>query len=175
MTAAAERDVVAWATEALEGLIPGPWWWGGNTDNEGDVALRSRVPGMGVVDILRTCREELDESELGALFDKADRECGLSAFIDRDDYIEARRDNPRYWLAVIHPEHWFVQLGRDLAVYEVARSQGLPDDTPRDHPSVYRGDVVAIRNRHAQFLADAPTLVAGLLAEVQRLRAGGAH
>lgn len=172
MTAPAERDVVAWATEALDGIIPGPWWWGGNTDNEGDVTLRCTVPGVGWVDIMRTCREELDEEELGALFDKADRESGLGAFIDRDNYIEARRDHPRHWLSFVHPEHYFVQFGRDLAVYEVARRQGLPDDTPRDHPKVYRADVVAIRNRHAQFLADAPTLVAGLLAEVQRLRAG---
>lgn len=59
----------------------------------------------------------------------------------------------------------------EVAVYQVARSQGLPDDTPRDHPKVYRADIVDVNNPSGKFLAASWGDVRDLLAEVDRLRA----
>lgn len=160
------QDIVAWARESLEGIIPGRWFWGGNTD-VGDIGLCGRMPGLGVVDVLRTCVETITDEQIGQEWVRQE----LSEYIDREDYVEARRNHPNHYLAFGRPDALFVEYGRDLAIYEVARNQGLPDDTPRDHPQVYRADVVGVRNKHAQFLADSPELVRGLLAEVERLRA----
>jgi hypothetical protein len=164
-------DVVERAEAALEGVISGPWWWGGNTDNHGDVCLHARVSGYGWVDILRTCVEQIDDEKIGQEWDSADREFGIGGYIDRDAFIEQARDHPRAPLAFIETAGMCVQHGRNHAVYEVARNQKLPDDTPREHPKVYRGDVVDIRNAHARFIAASRQLVDDLLAEVKSLRA----
>lgn len=50
-------DIIERAETALAGTIPGPWFWHGNTDHHGDIGLCGRMPGMGVVDVLRTCVE----------------------------------------------------------------------------------------------------------------------
>ena len=92
------NTVLAQGNRTIEGVvatrqdtIPGPWWWGGNTDDHGDVELRSRMPGHGVVDILRTCLGHRTDDALGAEWDsRADRQdC-----IGRDDYITGRRNFP---------------------------------------------------------------------------------
>lgn len=161
-------DIVARALAALEGTIPGPWFWHGNTDHNGDVGLCGRIPGLGVVDVLRTCQERRTEESLGKEWDQ---DADLADYISREDYIADRMDgNPHRYLAFGREDAAFVEFGRDHAIYEVARNQGLPDDTPRDHPKVYRADVVGVRNANAQFIADARTLVPGLLAEIERLR-----
>lgn len=156
------------ARKLLAPINQGPWWWGGNTDHHGDVGLHSRAPGYGVIDIMRTCADHRDHDEIAAEWD---RDGELQDCISRSDYIEHETDHPRRYLAFIETEHMTVQHGRDLAIYEVARNQGLPDDTPRDHPKVYRADVVGIRNPYAEFIAASPTLVADLLAVVDRIEA----
>ncbi|KLO31601.1 hypothetical protein ABW16_01880 [Mycolicibacter heraklionensis] len=156
------------ARAMLQRVNPGPWWWGGNTAGHGDVALHSRAPGYGVIDIMRTCTDHRTAEEIGAEWDRTGE---LQDCISRDDYIEHETDHPQKYLAFIETEHMTVQLGRDHATYEVARNQGLPDDTPRDHPKVYRADVVAVRNAHAEFIAASPQLVAGLLAAIDRVAA----
>jgi hypothetical protein len=47
--------------------------------------------------------------------------------------------------------------------------RGLPDDTPRDHPKVYRADVVGVNHPNAKALAHSWEHVDMLLAEVHRL------
>lgn len=61
----------------------------------------------------------------------------------------------------IDADHFMVS-GKGLAVYQVARNQGLPDGTPRDHPKVYRADVVDINHPDARHMAafDPPTVLA---------------
>jgi hypothetical protein len=163
-------DVVARAKAALEGVLPGPWWWGGNTDHHGDVCLHTRVPGYGWVDIMRPCTEEPDDEAAGKEWDAAASEWGIDAYIARDEYIERERDHPRQPLAFIETDHMTVQHAREHVVYEVARNRKLPDDTPRSDPRIYRGDVVDIRNAHARFLAQSRQLVDDLIAEVERQR-----
>lgn len=163
-------DIITRAEAALQNTIPAPWFWAGNTDHNGDVELRGRIPGMGHVDVLRTCPRFADETQLGAEYDQAAKEYGLDECITRDDYIEAETDHPRHWLAFGRPDAAFVEYGRDHAVYEVARNQNLPDNTPRHHPQIYRADVVDIRNAHARLIAAAPALIQELITEVKQLR-----
>lgn len=61
----------------------------------------------------------------------------------------------------VDADHFMVS-GKGLAVYQVARNQGLPDGTPRDHPKVYRADVVDINHPDARHMAafDPPTVLA---------------
>ncbi len=61
--------------------------------------------------------------------------------------------SPITWMASI-ARNRAIDVMRKLAVYEVARHQGLPDDTPRDHPKIYRADVVDVRNKTARFIAE---------------------
>lgn len=152
-----------------DAATPGPWWWGGNVDNHGDVGLRGRHPGLGVVDVLRTTPEDVDEESAGREWDTSD----VSDYIGRDEWIEMRVTHPHRFLAFLRADDLFVEEGRDKAVFEVARNQGLPDDTPRDHPKVYRGDVVAIRNANAEYIAAAsPEVLLALLDRVESAERG---
>jgi hypothetical protein len=54
----------------------------------------------------------------------------------------------------------------ELEVYEVARAQGLPDETPIDHPAVYRTDICDVRSTNAKFLALSWGIVQYLLNEI---------
>lgn len=154
--------------ERCEATPAGPWWWGGNVDHRGDVGLRAHKPGAGVIDIMRTCQEDVSEDSAGSEWD-ADSE--LADYLDREDYIQRRMENPKDYLAFLADEDLFVEHGRDLAIFEVARNQGLPDDTPRDHPKVYRGDVVGVRSKIADFIAHSREDVPALVAEVKSLTA----
>ena len=149
-----------------DAAAPGPWWWGGNVDHHGDVGLRGRKPGSGVIDIMRNAPEDVDEASAGREWDTTD----ASDWIGRVDYIEWRTHNPKDHLAFLREDELFVEHGRNLAIFEVARNQGLPDDTPRDHPKIYRGDVVGVRNANAEFIAHARADIPALLAEVESLR-----
>lgn len=75
--------------------------------------------------------------------------------------------SPRF----IDADHFMVS-GKGLAVYQVARNQGLPDDTPRAHQKVYRADVVDINHPDARHIAafDPPTVLA-LIARVENAEA----
>ena len=152
-----------------EAAQPGPWWWGGNVDHHGDVGLRGASTGHGVMDVMRTSPENVDEESAGKEWDTSD----ASDYIGRDEYIEMRTQNPQHHLCFLRADAMFVEPGRDVAIFEVAQNQKLPDDTPRDHPKVYRGDVVGVRNPNADFIAhareDIPALLAAL-AEQSQLR-----
>lgn len=155
-----------------ERATPGPWWWGGNVDNHGDVGLRSLLPHVGVVDVLRTTPEEVDEESAGREWDTTD----ARDYIDRESYVEWRTQNPHRYLAFLREDDLFVEEGRGLAVFEVARNQGLPDDTPRDHPKVYRADVVAVRNANAEYIAAvSPDVVLALLDRIAELEGDEHH
>lgn len=151
------KNLASEAQAALDGITPGRWVWRGNTDHRGDVELRAITPGKGCLDVMRRCVED-DPAETAAAEWDADREIG--DYIDRDSWIEMRENSPEKYIAFgADGAHWHVTHGRDLVVYEVARNQNLPDDTPRDHPKVYRADVVDVRNANARFIAAAPDLV----------------
>ena len=54
----------------------------------------------------------------------------------------------------------------------MARHRGLPDDTPRTHEGIYRGDIVDVRNPVARHLAAAsPETVLALITRVRELEA----
>lgn len=64
-----------------------------------------------------------------------------------------------------------LDFAEDQAVHTVARNQGLPENTGRTHPKVYRADICDVRNPTGRFLASSWQDVADLLAEVERLTA----
>lgn len=161
--------VYAKAREILDRIHPGPWWWGGNTDHQGDIVLRGYKSGYGHIDLMRTAREFRTEEQLAAEWD-ADSD--LRACVERDDYIADELDSPRLYLSFIDLEDMTLNPGRDRVIYEVARDQGLPDDTPRSDRRVYRADVIGVRDPHAEFIAAAPKLVAGLLDLIDDYRMG---
>ena len=147
----------------------GPWAWRGNTDSPG--SLRLAAPG---IDVLSTIPVERDPNDVHP--DLLDA-CGGDEHAARkwqrhwawDDAADCIRTDER--LALVNPATFMYEPADTLAVYEVARAQGLPDDTPGDHPKVYRRDVVALRHPNARMLAEGRQAVTDLLAEVDRLRA----
>ncbi|MDJ0337447.1 hypothetical protein [Cryobacterium sp. PH31-O1] len=164
MTKTDSLDLTAIRARA-DAAANGPWWWGGNVDNNSDVGLRGPGNGHGVIDVMRTSTEDIEEDAAGKEWDSTD----ASDYIDRDGYIQWRTENPKSHLCFLREDEMFIEPARDLAIFEVARNQKLPDDTPRGHPKVYRGDVVGVRNANAEFIAHARTDIPALLAEVTRL------
>ena len=66
-------------------------------------------------------------------------------------------------------ESLMMQSAKDLVVYEVARNQGLPDETPSNDPRVYRQDIVDVRHPNARFLAAAnPEVILALLTQLEQ-------
>lgn len=161
-----QDDIVHESQSFLRAITPGNWCWRGNTDHQGDVELSAFLPGAGRVLVMGTVPEVVTRAEAAREWERL----GLGEFVSLDDYLD-RLDHaePTRRLAFSSDDHRMV-TGRERAVYEVVRSQGLPDDTPRDHPQVYRGDVVGVRNANASFIAEAPRLVRSLSDEVIRLR-----
>lgn len=154
---------------------PGPWFWWGNTDDH-DVALCGRQPGLGVCEVISTVAVARDP-------DGADAERMRASLRDFDlseddiaeavtDWSEDRWGEPRSDIRLAVTDADFNRHPVEaLAVYQVARNQGLPDDTPREHPAVYRADVCDVRAPNAQALAAAWSDVRWLLGEVDRLTA----
>lgn len=69
-------------------------------------------------------------------------------------------------------ESLMMQTAKSLLVYEVARNQNLPDDTPRSHPQVYRADVVDVRHPNAKFMAAAnPETILALITRTEQAEA----
>lgn len=172
---------------------PGPWRWHGNTDSPEGLSLengewvllgitrRDRTPDdrqiLGYAEWLRECEEFVSREEEEALDpddpDAADRlrhERSLAKA--REEMLTDQWGNPAHDVRLRFggDDRTTAGLAEDLAVYQVARNQGLPDDTPRDHPKVYRADIVGFRNPNATFIAASRKAVDDLLAEVDRLR-----
>lgn len=155
------------------GTTPGAWFWWGNADNHA-VALCGSQLGLGVCEVISTLRVDRDPKGREATQMRENlRDCsGMTPEeIDEavhewavDEYGYPRTDER---LAITGPD--FIRHHvNEFAVYEVARRQGLPDDTPRDHPKVYRADVCDVRLPNARWLAAAsPTVIMGL---IERLR-----
>lgn len=185
---------------ALAAATPGPYRWSGNTDND-EVRLiglgrRKDADGrdLGRGDVLAVIRRERTADSPGArgyasyigdceqIHDPTLNEGkgGYRQLTDeeveervRTDWLEDPWGEPMHdnALTVFDPDRGAHKFALDLAVYEVARNQGLPDDTPRDHPRIYRADVVDVRNPNARFLRDSWAFVDHLLGEVDRLTA----
>ena len=156
---------------------PGPWFWHGNTDNH-QVGLCGRQPGLGVCEVLSTISVGRDPHgrdaadlrsylrEIG--YDRASIEEIVEDWAtERHSDGDERTDNR---LAITDPDYIRHSI-EELAVYQVARNQGLPDDTPRDHPQVYRADICDVRAPNARALAAAWGDVHALLAMVDELLA----
>lgn len=160
-----------------EAAQQGSWWWGGNLGHHrGDVELRAVVPGdgHGVVDVLRQLPVERTPADADTAFadiqdvlDITDNEIqNMKAAWLSDEYEDIRTDNR---LAFGDPLQHVVTAAREIAVFEVARNQSLPDDTPADHPKVYRYDVVDVRNANARHIVAArPEMILRLLADLDR-------
>jgi hypothetical protein len=146
----------------------GPWSWRGNTDHPDSVRLAARG-----LDVLSTIPVDRDPNDVHPdLIDACNGDEHAAREWQRrwawDDVADETRTDER--LALVNPDTFMYEPAARLAVYEVARAQGLPDDTPADHPKVYRRDVVALRNPNARMLAEGRQAVTDLLAEVRRLR-----
>lgn len=131
-------------------ITDGDWYWGGNTDM-GDVGLYSHIPGKGRVVVLGLLPHHFTRAEAVAKVGGSDLDPS-----DRADLIRRICDTPENRLAFGNADARFIVEARDTVIYEVARNQGLPDDTPRSHPEVYRADVVGSRHPNAAFMAAAP-------------------
>ena len=158
----------------LAAATPGPWFWWGNTDHHGE-ALCGRQPGLGVCEVLSTVRVNRSRDSLEAQQLRANLEdCGYNedAIEDEvDDWATDESGSPRFDERLSLTDEKFIRRAvSEVAVYEVARAQGLRDDTPRDHPKVYRADICDVRNANGQLIANAPADLVALLAEVERLR-----
>jgi hypothetical protein len=154
---------------------PGPWRWWGNTDSH-NIALVGHQPGLGVCEVISTLGVERDPKGRDA--DRIREYARDGEMTDEEVEEEVEKWATDAWgelhrddRMAITDEHYIRHNAENLAVYEVARAQGLPEDTPREHPKVYRGDVVDLRNANARFLAAAWKDVADLVAEVERLLA----
>lgn len=162
--------------ERVSKTTPGPWFWYGNTDNH-SISLAGRQPGLGVCEVLSTIRVDRSttsrdadsfRSSLSDLTDLTEEEIEKEVLAWAfDDYGNHRSDNR----IALTDENYIRQDAEELAVYQVARAQGLPDDTPRDHPKVYRADIVDVRNANGKFLAHSKGDVEALLSEVDKLQA----
>ena len=156
---------------------PGPWFWWGNTDYH-SVALCGRQPGLGVTAVLSTLAVERDpdgrdaremRESLADVTNMTPEEIEDAVHEWAFDEWGSRRTDERL---AITDENFHRRTVDEVAVYQVARAQGLPDDTPRDHELVYRADVCDLRTPNARYLtAVSPEVVAALVDEVRRLRA----
>lgn len=159
-------------------LAPGPWFWRGNTDYE-EPALSCIVPSLGRVEVLGHCpvdrvrdsfeaREYIDDLEncFGTLAEDV-KERYLREWLWADEDYEVANTDSRL---TVTDERNVKQPVRDLVVYEVARHRNLPDDTPRTHEGIHRGNIVDVRSPIAQHLAAASAdAVLGLIARVREL------
>ena len=152
-----------------EAATPGPWFWWGNTDNH-SVALCGHQPGLGVCEVISTL--SVDRSTTGREADQLRRNLAEYTGMSLGDIEEAVEEwatdeygQPRTDQRLsITDENYIRRTAEELAVYEVARAQGLPDDTPRDHERIYRADVCDLRAANARYLAGAnPSVVLALL------------
>lgn len=157
MTALAEfADRLAEIGERHGAATRGPYFWWGNTDNH-QAGLAGRGP-CGVTEVITTVKVDRDPTGRDAAEIRSGmRECGYEPD-DIEKYIldwafdESASTRHDERLALSDSNGWLKAVEK-LAVYQVARNQGLPDDTPRDHPKVYRADICDVRdNPNGDFL-----------------------
>lgn len=160
--------------ERWAAATPGPWFWWGNTDSH-STALCGRQPGLGVCEVVSTLSVDRDphsreadrlRSVLAELTDM-DAEAIDVAVQDWavDGWGEPRSDHR----LAITDANYHRHTVEELAVYQVARAQGLPEDTPVDHPKVYRADICDVRAPNGKALAAAWGDVHALLGLVDQL------
>lgn len=154
----------------------GPWFWWGNTDN-GDEALCGRQPGLGVCEVLstitvkRTAQDPSAESYREYLHDVTDLTEDEVEERVRDEWLTDQWGEPTEDQKIaLTDENHIRRALPEVAVYQVARAQGMPDDTPRTDPRIYRADICDVRNPNGRALAASWADVHALLDEVDRLR-----
>lgn len=173
---ALDLDTLEATARAAAQLAPGPWFWRGNTDYD-EPALSCIVPTLGRVEVLGHCpvdreRDSFEAREyirgLEDFFGKLpeeDKERYLREWLWAEEAYEVPNTDSRL---SVTDERNVKRPVRDLVVYEVARHRGLPDDTPRTHDGIHRGDIVDVRSPIAQHLAAAsPETVLALVARVR--------
>ena len=177
---ALDLDALEATARAAVTMAPGPWFWRGNTDYE-EPTLSCIVPRLGRVEVLGHCPVDRvrDSFEARKYIQELENCFGTLAEEDKDRYL-------REWLwadedyevpntdsrLTVTDERNVKQPVRDLVVYEVARHRGLPDNTPRTHEGIHRGNIVDVRSPIAQHLAAAsPDTVLALIARIRVLEA----
>lgn len=175
-----DLDALEATARAAAAMAPGNWFWRGNTDHE-EPSLNCIVPSLGRVEVLGHCpvdrvrdsfeaREYINRLEdcFGTLAEE-DKECYLREWLWADEDYEVVNTDSRL---TVTDERNVKQPVRDLVVYEVARHRNLPDDTPRTHGGIHRGNIVDVRNPIAQHLAAASAdTVLALIARIRGLEA----
>lgn len=180
--------------ERANAATPGPWVWRGNMDHEDprlvgrnrvDEDGKRRFPGM--VEVLWSYLRERETDDPGAdSYREYLHDTRWEDGLDDDGRMKFRRLTDEEieekvkadWVTdawgepiresrmCFTAERVAADDARELAVFEVARAQGLPDDTPRSHERVYRADIVDVRHPDAQFIAHARQDVDTLLAHL---------
>lgn len=177
---ALDLDALEATARAAAAMAPGPWFWRGNTDY-GEPALSCMVPSRGRVEVLGHCPvdREADSFEarqyingledcFGTLPEDV-KERYLAEWLWADPVYEVPNTDSRL---TVTDERNVKRPVRDLVVYEVARHRGLPDDTPRTHGGIHRGDIVDVRSPIAQHLAAASAdTVLALIGRIRELEA----
>lgn len=159
-----DLDALEATARAAATLAPGDWFWRGNTDYE-EPSLNCMMPSKGRVEITGHVPVDREAGSFEAdlhlrrfkdLFSLSTTEEDARRHLD--EWLWADRDyevpNTDSRLSVTD-ERNVKQPVRDLAVFEVARHRGLPDDTPRTHSGIHRGEIVDVRNPVAKHLAAA--------------------
>lgn len=157
----------------------GPWFWWGNTDTH--AAALAGHGAHGVTEIITTTSVERDPNGPDAERMRASMaEHGWEA-TDIEAYVQAWAADPEgtaredHRLALSDRNGWLKTV-EEAAVYTVARKAGLPDDTPRDDPAVYRADICDVRDspngdflrqswEYVKWMSEALTRVAALAGE----------
>lgn len=177
---ALDLDALEATARAAVVMAPGPWFWRGNTDYE-EPTLSCIVPRLGRVEVLGHCpvdrvrdsfeaRKHIEDLEncFGTLAEDV-KELYLREWLWADEDYEVANTDSRL---SVTDERNVKQPVRDLVVYEVARHRGLPDDTPRTHEGIHRGNIVDVRSPIAQHLAAAsPETVLALIERIRELEA----
>lgn len=175
---ALDLDALEATARAAAAIAPGDWFWRGNTDYE-EPSLSCIVPALGRVEVLGhvavdreagsfEAREYIRrlEDSFGTLPEDV-KEQYLREWLWADEDYEVPNTDSRL---TVTDERNVKQPVRDLVVYEVARHRGLPDDTPRTHEGIHRGNIVDVRSPIAQHLAAAsPETVVALIERIRDL------
>jgi hypothetical protein len=150
----------------MAAATPGPWHWAGNVDT-GEPYLATWIPGAGRCQVLSIGSEY--RSSVGPAADKV-RESAIEHDLGDPDDVVRDWVHDSFGNTVTDPRLWFMTdlmaaPARDLVIFEVAR-----EATSRDDERVYRGDIVGVRHPDAEFISNAPTDLAYLMAENARLQ-----